>query len=90
MDDQWIIRWHDSGRAPQCAPNPRYPQGVHVDMSAGAVPSCETPLPYPARRCGYYVVACRLCSFRGAITTAGRPDDPCAVRVACQRGTRLG
>lgn len=85
MAEQWEIRWHDGGREPQCAPDPAYPEGIDVDASGGAVARCKTALPYPARRCGVYLVHCRLCGFRGAITTAGRPDDPRSVTVACKR-----
>jgi hypothetical protein len=81
---QWRITWHDSGREPQCAPGPRYPEGIHVDVSGGALRTCTTELPYPARRCGYYTVQCRTCGLKAAITTAGRPDDPRAVKVACK------
>jgi hypothetical protein len=83
VTEQWHIVWRDSGREPQVAPNPAYPAGKDVDVSAGAVPRCTTALPYPARRCGAYVVTCRRCGFRGAITTAGRPDDPRSITVPC-------
>jgi hypothetical protein len=81
--EQWHITWHDSGREPQCAPHPAYPEGIDVDTSGGAQRTCVTALPYPARRCGYYSVHCQRCDFRGLITTAGRPDDPRSVQVAC-------
>jgi hypothetical protein len=82
--EQWTITWHDSGREPQGVPDPAFPQGCLVDLSHGAARTCDTPVPYPARRCGYYVVECQRCGFRGAMITAGRPDDPYAVRVACR------
>jgi hypothetical protein len=84
MTEQWQIVWKDSGREPQVAPNPAYPEGVDVDMSAGAVQRCKVALPYPARRCGAYVLTCRRCGLRGAVTTAGRPDDPRSVTVPCK------
>jgi hypothetical protein len=83
MSEQWRITWHDSGREPQVAPNPASPEGIDIDMSGGAVPRCTTALPYPARRCGAYIVECQRCGFRGAVTTAGRPDDPRSVTVPC-------
>jgi hypothetical protein len=83
MTEQWTITWHDSGREPQVAPNPAYPAGKDVDVSFGGGPRCTTALPYPAKRCGAYVVECLICGFRGAITTAGRPDDPRSVTVGC-------
>lgn len=76
------IEWVDHGREPQCPPNPDHPSGIDVDTSGGA-PSCSTTLPYPAKRCGYFVVECRVCGYRAAVTTAGRPDDPRSVTVAC-------
>ena len=78
------IDWIDSGSEPQCAPNPAYPEGIDIDASCGAVKACGTTLPYPAKRCGYYVVECETCGLRVAVTTAGRPDDPRSVRVACR------
>lgn len=77
------IRWIDRHREPQCPPNPDYPAGKDVDMSNGADKTCEAPLPHPAPRCGYYIVECETCGFRAVITTAGRPDDPRSVKIAC-------
>lgn len=35
MDDgQFTITWHDSGREPQCPPNPAYPSGIDLDGSS--------------------------------------------------------
>lgn len=79
-------RWHDSGHEPSCEPNPDFPHGVLVDFSVG-LPSCETLLPYPALRCGYFLVACTECTARVMVTTAGREDDPRAIRVACLKNT---
>lgn len=84
MRRQWQINWHDSGREPCVAPNPAYPEGVDVDISAGALTHCRAALPYPARRCGAYIIRCLQCGFRGAVTTAGRPDDPRSVTVRCK------
>lgn len=75
------VVWHDSGRDPQCPPNPLYPAGIDA---AGAVVTCKIDLPYPARRCGYYSVKCHGCGLSVVITTAGRPDDPRSVTVACK------
>lgn len=84
---QFSIAWIDHGREPQCAPDPAYPHGVDLDMSEGA-PNCATELPYPAKRCGLYIVECMTCRVRVGITTAGRPDDPRSVRVACRLFSR--
>jgi hypothetical protein len=87
MKPQFTIIWHDGGREPQCAPNPLYPTGIDIDISNGATRTCSTVLPYPARRCGYYAVECRTCGLRATITTAGRPDDPRAVKLPCRMYT---
>jgi hypothetical protein len=80
---QWKITWIDCGRDPQHPPNPAYPEGIDLDMSMGLSARCTTPLPYPARRCGFYSVHCRTCGFTGLLTTAGHPNDPRSVTVAC-------
>ena len=78
------VTWHDAGREPKCAPDPRYPLGIDVDSSGGAEASCKTSLPYPAKRCGQYLVACETCGQNVVVTTAGRVDDPRSVRIACK------
>ncbi len=78
------ITFLDSGREPQCEPNPDYPLGMDVDMSEGAEVTCSTALPYPAPRCGAMVVECETCGIRVACTVAGRPDDPRSVKIACR------
>jgi hypothetical protein len=78
------IDWHDSGREPQCAPDPAYPNGIDIDASEGAATRCKSTLPYPAKRCGYFMVECRCCGIRVTITTAGRPDDPRSITLPCQ------
>ena len=80
------IKWHDSGREPQCKPNPAFPEGVDLDCSHGQSPACKADLPYPAKRCGFYLVECIFCGTNVAITTAGRPDDPRSVVLPCERG----
>ena len=80
------IQWIDRKREPQCPPNPDYPDGVDINsaMFAAPGPRCFTKLPYPARRCGTYVVECLTCGQNAAITTAGRPDDPRSLTIDCQ------
>jgi hypothetical protein len=85
MPVDWQIDWIDRGREPQCAPNPKYPRGVDIDSSDGAEKTCASALPYPAKRCGYFVVKCRTCGMTAMVTTAGRPDDPRSLRLACKR-----
>lgn len=82
------IEWRDGFREPQCPPNPRYPQGIDLDVAGDqAAVACVVALPYPARRCGHYEVRCRTCGLSVALTTAGRPDDPRSVRLPCKEHT---
>lgn len=83
MSAQFRIEWVDREREPQSAPDPAFPFGRDIDGSGGR-PSCRVALPYPAKRCGFYVVECRTCGYSIGITTAGRPDDPRSVRVPCK------
>lgn len=84
MEQALTVEWIDRGREPQCEPNPDYPDGIDVDCSDGAQSTCSTPLPYPAKRCGLFLVKCERCGFTAAITTAGRADDPRSVIVPCK------
>lgn len=83
MKREFEILWIDGGREPQVAPNPIYPEGIVIVAADIGQKTCDTELPYPAKRCGYYRVTCTLCKFRTGITTAGRPDDPRELRLAC-------
>lgn len=78
------VEWIDREREPQCPPNPMYPAGMDVDVSEGAARTCSTDLPYPAPRCGLYVVRCQICGYSVGVTTAGRPDDPRSLKIACK------
>lgn len=83
----FTIDWLDSEREPQVKPDPKYPNGKDIvshDVAAGQ-PSCKIDLPYPARRCGTYIIECESCGIVIAITTAGRPDDPRSITVPCKR-----
>ena len=79
-----MIEWHDAGLEPRVPPNPNYPKGIDLDVSDGRKPNCTTALPYPAKRIGHYIVTCALCGLRIGCTTAGRPDDPRSIKVACK------
>ena len=79
------VEWIDSGREPQCPPDPDYPDGIDVDGSGGQERTCFTELPYPAKRCGCWRVTCPTCGLVVAVTTAGRPDDPRSIKVPCHR-----
>jgi len=78
------VKWHDGGVWPTQRPNPAYPHGVDLDLSDGAADTCTAPLQYPAPRIGKFEITCRACGLRTIVTTAGRPDDPRSIIVACK------
>lgn len=84
MEQALTVEWIDSGREPQCAADPDFPDGKNIDASMGAGRSCSRDLPYPAKRCGYFIVRCTICGMSVAVTTAGRPDDPRSIKLACR------
>ncbi len=84
VQEQFEITWRDGHREPSCAPNPAYPAGVDLDISKGAQTTCKVALPYPAKRIGGYVIECHRCGIGVACTTAGRPDDPRSITIACK------
>ena len=79
------VTWIDSGREPKVKPNPKYPDGIDIDLSVGGQCACTAELPYPAKRVGYYALHCDKCGKTAMITTAGRPDDPRSVIMACKK-----
>jgi hypothetical protein len=78
------VKWVDRYRYPKGQPNPDYPNGIDIDSAKGARKACLVDLPYPAARCGYYMVTCDSCGYHAVITTAGRADDPKSVRLPCR------
>jgi hypothetical protein len=82
------VTWVDRGFDPKCQPDAKFPDGVDLDTSNGAAKTCQRALPYPAKRCGYFVVNCTECGLSAAITTAGRVDDPRSVKLACKPTNR--
>lgn len=83
-----IVKFIDSGREPQCKPNPAYPTGMTADLARGA-PSCTVKLPYPAPRCGLMHVTCETCGMTCACTVAGRIDDPHTMIIPCQKPEKV-
>lgn len=79
------VTWVDRGLEPKSPPDPAHPNGIDVNMSAPGLPGCAVALPYPAKRCGYHVVICEDCGRSALVSTAGRPDDPRSVTVACKK-----
>jgi hypothetical protein len=80
------VEWLDRGRVAQCPPNPDYPDGQDIDISLGAATTCEAELPYPAPRCGIWIVTCPGCGLSLGFTAAGRIDDPRRIKVPCKAG----
>ena len=78
------VEWVDARKEPKCPPNPAYPNGIDLDVSKNAERTCTVSLPYPAKRIGYYHIECLICGRIRACTTAGRPDDPRSVKIACK------
>lgn len=77
--------WIDRLREPKSPPDPRYPLGIDVDLSARKpVMTCKITVRYPAPRCGYHAIKCGRCGFTALVTTSGRIDDPRTVQVPCQ------
>lgn len=77
------VTFLDSGRSPTQKPDPAYPDGREIDLRQAGQKGCCYNLPYPAPRCGVYIVECDVCGYRAAITVAGRPDDPNKVTMPC-------
>ena len=79
------IEWIDKHREPTCPAMPEYPNGIDVTFAKPGQKSCKVDVPYPAKRCGMYVIECEECGLRVAATTAGRADDPRSVRIPCEK-----
>jgi hypothetical protein len=77
------IHWRDAGKDPVCLADPKYPNGMDLDVSGGAKKTCAVELPYPAKRIGSYTIECPVCGARIGCTTAGRADDPRSIKIAC-------
>lgn len=77
------IKWVDRGREPQCPADQDYPDGKDLPAALPG-PSCGVKLPYPAKRCGVFIVECSVCLVVVGITTAGRRDDPRSVAINCR------
>lgn len=83
---QWRVRWIDRGLEPKCPPNPKYPDGIDLRLIKADYhgPVCSNSLPYPAKRVGYFMIECMTCGQHTVVTTAGRPDDPRSLAMACK------
>jgi hypothetical protein len=69
-------------RKAECPPDPRYPEGIHLDPQR--LPACRVDLPYPAPCVGVWYIECDRCKTVVAVTAAGRPDDPRSIMLPCK------
>ena len=81
FDVTWVDRKCDA----RCSPNPEWPAGIRLDMTRHGEGGCLYVLPYPAPRCGLYLITCRECGVAAAVTAAGRADDPVSVKLPCDK-----
>jgi hypothetical protein len=84
MNSNLSITFLTTGRMPEFAPDPAFPEGRTIDGRQGGEPSCSVSLPYPAPCCGFMQVTCETCKQRLTISVAGRIDDPHTVRLPCR------
>lgn len=78
------VHFYDSGREPTQKPNPKYPNGIDINLAPQLAKSCTRNVPYPAPRCGTYSIRCTVCNFTALITVAGRADDPRTITLPCK------
>lgn len=78
------ISWRDGGREPTEKPDPQFPNGRIIVMAKSGESSCAVNVPYPALRCGSYLIVCTVCGVSVGCTTAGRPDDPRRLIIPCK------
>lgn len=71
------------GEKARCAPDPRYPYGLDVDLSNGSGITCVVRLKYPAPEIGFHRIECLICGLRTALSAAGRADDPRQITLSC-------
>lgn len=64
---------------------PEYPNGVDVDLSAGAQDICVATLIYPAPQSGLCNVTCQNCGYQIALSVHAMADDAKSIKVPCFR-----
>jgi hypothetical protein len=84
-EPRFTVDWIDQQRETTQRADPAYPAGCAIDVALDAPQACRVELPYPAARCGLWVVLCRVCGFPIALAAAGRADDPRSVRLPCRQ-----
>ena len=75
-------QWISERRKARNPPNPAFPDGLDLDISAGR-PACSLALDYPAPCVGAWLIKCALCGMSVVVAAAGRPDDPRAIKIPC-------
>jgi hypothetical protein len=83
-DSRFLFDWVDMHRLSPHPPDPAFPNGAAFDLALDALRACRLELPYPAARCGMWVVTCKACGYATALATGGRADDPRSVRMPCK------
>lgn len=81
LNISWLWRSREPARSP---PDPDYPRGMVVDLTKGAAMHCRAILQYPAPGVGTWIIRCETCGWQGAVTAAGRTDDPTSVVIPCK------
>jgi hypothetical protein len=81
---QFLVDWIDLHRSSDAPADPAWPCGSAIDVALDALTACRLELPWPAERCGLWIVTCRRCGFHIRLETAGRADDPCSVKIPCR------
>lgn len=80
------VEFIDAGRKATEKPNPKYPDGITIDLAQSRlIKSCTRNLPYPAPQCGMYRVTCLTCKLSIVLTVAGRADDPRIITMPCKK-----
>jgi hypothetical protein len=85
-ESRFLVDWVDQHREASYPADSAYPNGSAIDVALDAPHACRVELPYPAARCGLWVVTCRVCGFAIALSTSGRADDPRSARLPCRPG----
>jgi hypothetical protein len=81
----WDVTFIDAGREPKEKPDPDFPNGRELDLRTNVLQKhCCRGVPYPAPRCGQYLITCNVCRLRVVVTVAGRPDDPRSITLPCK------
>jgi hypothetical protein len=81
---QFLVDWVDLHRSSDAPADPAFPAGSPIDVALDALRACRIELPWPAERCGIWLVTCQKCGLYIRLKTTGKADDPNSLRVACR------